>query len=199
VHKQTTAYHPQANGLVERLHRQLKEALRARLQNDDWERHLPWVLLGLRAAPKEDSAISAAELVFGTKLTLPGELLTGEHADTADLVERLHQRQFFNPLPLRAKAYEGAARADHHAAQLQAAKFVYVRRGGVQPALAAKYDGPYSVVSAGPKYFKIVIGGGVETVSVDRLKPHVGSSAVQAGQPSKRGRPPTRAAPARVQ
>jgi transposase InsO family protein len=89
VHRQTTAYHPQANGLVERLHRQLKEALRARLQNNDWERHLPWVLLGLRAAPKEDSAISAAELVFGTKLTLPGELLTGEHADTADLVERL--------------------------------------------------------------------------------------------------------------
>jgi hypothetical protein len=39
------------------------------------EQHLPWVLLGLRAAPKEDSAISAAELVFGTKLALPGELL----------------------------------------------------------------------------------------------------------------------------
>jgi len=31
-HKLTTAYHPQANGLVERFHRQLKEALRARLE-----------------------------------------------------------------------------------------------------------------------------------------------------------------------
>jgi len=29
-HVLTTAYHPQANGMVERFHRQLKEALRAR-------------------------------------------------------------------------------------------------------------------------------------------------------------------------
>ncbi len=35
-HKLTTAYHPQANGLVERFHRQLKEALRARLDTGDW-------------------------------------------------------------------------------------------------------------------------------------------------------------------
>jgi len=35
-HKLTTAYHPQANGLVERFHRQLKEALRARLETGDW-------------------------------------------------------------------------------------------------------------------------------------------------------------------
>jgi hypothetical protein len=51
----TTAYHPQANGLVERTHRQLKDALRARQAGVDWPAHLPWVLLGLRAAPKEVS------------------------------------------------------------------------------------------------------------------------------------------------
>jgi hypothetical protein len=90
-HRLTTAYHPQANGLVERFHRQLKEALRARLDNQDWMSQLPWVLLGLRAAPKEDSALSSAELVYGEPLVLPGQFV-----DTAlpspDFVQQLRDR-----------------------------------------------------------------------------------------------------------
>jgi hypothetical protein len=65
THTTTTAYHPQSNGLVERAHRQLKEALRSRLAGAAWPGHLPWALLGLRAAPKDDSNISSAELVYG--------------------------------------------------------------------------------------------------------------------------------------
>ncbi len=63
-HRLTMAYHPQANGLVERFHRQLKDALRARLDSQDWPSHLPWVMLGLRAASKEDCGISSAEMVL---------------------------------------------------------------------------------------------------------------------------------------
>jgi transposase InsO family protein len=55
THITTTAYHPQSNGMVERAHRQIKDALRARLAGVEWPQHLPWVLLGLRAAPKEDA------------------------------------------------------------------------------------------------------------------------------------------------
>jgi transposase InsO family protein len=61
-HISTTAYHPQSNGLVERTHRQIKDALRARLAGNKWPENLLWVLFGLRAAPKEDSAISSADL-----------------------------------------------------------------------------------------------------------------------------------------
>jgi transposase InsO family protein len=53
-HKLTTAYQPQPNGMVERIHRQLKASLRARLIDQQWMVHLPWVLLGLRAALKEE-------------------------------------------------------------------------------------------------------------------------------------------------
>ena len=44
----TTAYHPQANGLVERFHRTLNASLKARLSSPNWVDELPWVLLGIR-------------------------------------------------------------------------------------------------------------------------------------------------------
>ena len=71
----TTAYHPQANGLVERLHRRLKEALKARLQGPDWCEQLPWVLLSLRITVKEDLECTPADLVYGSALTVPGDCL----------------------------------------------------------------------------------------------------------------------------
>ena len=51
-HRQTTAYHPEANGLVERLHRRLKDALKARTAAANWSEEIHWVLLGLRAQPR---------------------------------------------------------------------------------------------------------------------------------------------------
>jgi hypothetical protein len=62
-HSPTTAYHPQSNGLVERFHRQLKDALRSRAAAADWHDHHPWVLLGIRAPFREDSEFSPAEAV----------------------------------------------------------------------------------------------------------------------------------------
>ena len=66
----TTAYHPQANGLCERFHRSMKAALRASLKDGDWVDRLPWVMLGLRCAPKEDLRSSSAELVYGQALQI---------------------------------------------------------------------------------------------------------------------------------
>ena len=43
--QQTTAYHPQAYGLVERFHRHLKSSLKTRLKDANWSDELPWVCL----------------------------------------------------------------------------------------------------------------------------------------------------------
>jgi transposase InsO family protein len=74
-HELTTAYHPQSNGMVECVHRQIKDALHALGAGSTWHSHLPWVLMGLRAASKEDYAVSSAELVTVSLLILPGQLL----------------------------------------------------------------------------------------------------------------------------
>ena len=72
----TTAYHPQANGLVERFHRHLKTGLKARLAGSNWVDDLPVVLLGIRATLKEDLSCTSAELVYGTTFRLPGDFFT---------------------------------------------------------------------------------------------------------------------------
>jgi transposase InsO family protein len=94
-HRPTTAYHPQANGMVERLHRRLKDALRTRGANATWAAELPWVLLGLRSQPREDSNISPAQAVYGTPLVLPNQYLSID--DNVTMNEFLIQinKQFF--------------------------------------------------------------------------------------------------------
>jgi hypothetical protein len=72
----TTPYHPQSNGTVQQFHRRLQDALWARLPKPDWVKHLPWVMLSLRATPKEDSGVSTAELVCSAPLSLPGQVLS---------------------------------------------------------------------------------------------------------------------------
>ncbi|XP_015585621.1 uncharacterized protein LOC107263200 [Cephus cinctus] len=70
----TTAYHPASNGMIERWHRSLKSAIMCH-ENDSWIDILPTVLLGLRTSIKEDIKTATAELVYGTYLRLPGELV----------------------------------------------------------------------------------------------------------------------------
>ena len=80
----TTAYHPQANGLVERFHRSLKAALRARLTSADWMDDLPWVMVGLRTMPKEDMGTSVAKMIYGMPLAVPGALVVPNNEPEAD-------------------------------------------------------------------------------------------------------------------
>ena len=68
IHLPTTSFHHQSNGLVERFYPLLKVSLRAPLSGTDWFHHLSLVLVGLRSVPREDSAMSASEALFGSPL-----------------------------------------------------------------------------------------------------------------------------------
>ena len=61
------------NGIIERFHHQLKAALKSYPNPTDWSRSLPLVVLGIYFSLKEDLVgCTAAELVYGTTLRLPG-------------------------------------------------------------------------------------------------------------------------------
>ena len=73
IRNPTTSYHPQSNGMVERFHRQLKAAIMVHESPNPWTITLPAVLLGVCSAVKERLGRSAAEMIYGTTLRLPGE------------------------------------------------------------------------------------------------------------------------------
>ena len=166
----TTAYHPQSNGLVERFHRHLKAALKARLTGPNWLNELPWVLLGIRTAPKEDLGCSSAEMVYGAPLTVPGDFVSTHdtHSDYNSQLQQLRNRvRTLVPIPT---SQHGVAPASiPHT--LQQAKFVFIRRDAHRTPLQRPYEGPFKVLQPGHKTFKIDIGGQTETISIDRLKP----------------------------
>jgi hypothetical protein len=74
-------------------HRHLKDALRARCAEANWVDHLPWVLLGLRAAAREDDGSTPAQAVFGSQLNLPGQFL-----DSPELPCKIFLEQFSKTL-----------------------------------------------------------------------------------------------------
>ena len=97
----TTAYHPAANGLVERFHRQLKACLMSQAPQTQWLDALPLVL-GIRCSLKEDLGCSAAELVYGTTLRIPGEFFISvdDIPDPLSYVSRLRSAmQQLRPQP----------------------------------------------------------------------------------------------------
>ena len=168
--------------MVERFHRTLKERLLARNSGRQWMQHLPMVLLGLRSSIREDCGRSPADLVLGTPLRLLGQLLPAPPPLSVTPSEDFTKEHFSSlrsalPMPV---VFHGGSFTSPPPSALLSASHVYVRVDAVKPPLSRPYTGPYKVLEAGPKTFRLDRTGVSWTVSVDRLKrapPPVGLSS----------------------
>ena len=187
----TTAYHPQANGLCERFHRSMKAALRASLKDSNWVDKLPWVLLGIRTAPKEDLQSSSAELVYGQPLWVPGDFVPGTTVPWSATLQRstlLDNARLFAPVPTSRHGLPQS----HIPGGLRTAAYVFIRHDAHRGPLRPPYEGPFRVLETGDKHFVVDMGGRPERLSIDRLKPaHLDlARPIDLAQPPRRGRPP---------
>ncbi|CAI2736261.1 unnamed protein product [Schistosoma spindalis] len=165
----TTAYHPQANGLVERFHRQLKASLSAS-NISQWTDALPLVLLGIRNAVKSDIGYTASQLVYGTTLRLPGEFVNPSSSsmdmDLTSYANRLtNAMRSVKPVSTRPQSTDVFVQPD-----LRHSTHVFVRRDSHRRPLESTYEGPFKVLQRESKYYIIDKNGTNESISIDRLK-----------------------------
>ena len=186
----TTAYHPQANGLVERFHRHMKSALKARLTGPNWSDELPWVMLGIRTTPKDDLGTSSAELVYGAPLTVPADFVA-DATNTSSASDHLRQLRSTVKTLAPVPTSQHGTKKSLVPKNLLDASYVFVRRDAHKHPLQCPYDGPFKVLQTGDKTFTVSMGNSSEVITVDRLKPaHVNlSQPVQVARPARRGRP----------
>lgn len=171
THLRTTSYHPQSNGMVERWHRSLKTAIKCHATND-WVSVLPIVLLGLRSAFKQDIQATAAEMIYGKSLRLPGDFFStsspvNSHSDQSEFAAKLREQiQSLRPSPA----------AHHHREKtfiqndMKTATHVFVRNDRVKPPFQPPYDGPFKILNRHEKWYEIEFKGKSKKISIDRLK-----------------------------
>lgn len=167
----TTAYHPQSNGLIERWHRSLKTALMCRGNTTEWVTELPCVLLGLRASLRNDTQISAAELVYGEVLRLPGDFFQPSTRDISEndlFVQELRKRISYLSAVPKTEARQGKIFVH---SDLKDCTHVFVRDDKVTKPLTPPYMGPFKVTEKCEKYFKVLQSNTEKYISIDRLKP----------------------------
>ncbi len=186
-HKQTTAYHPEPNGAVGRLHRRLKNALCARAAAATWSKELPFVLLRLWAQPRKRHWSSPAEAVFGAPFVLSNEFLQNEEMSVDAIIKNV-SKTLHVPAVSLPRHNSSAQLPNELPGELLSAPLVWVHRGGVIPPLQPLYDGHYAVLHRGPCSFTILVESRDEVIAVSRLKACTAADATP-GSPRRWGRP----------
>ena len=159
---QTTAYHPQGNGQVERFNRTLEAMLSKTVQQNqlDWDKHLPRVMFAYRTAIHEATGYTPFHITFGRSPLLPLDVMLGIHrqkkqevpAYVTDLNRSLQTaytniRQNLHAAHLRNKArYDAKSVSVPYHIGDQVWLYVPSTKSGTTKKLASLWRGPYTVI-----------------------------------------------------
>lgn len=192
---ETTPYHPQTNGMIERTNQIILSGLRHHVDDHhkNWDELLPGVLFAYRTAVQSSRKQSPYTLVFGEQPVtpvdhkiLPSEILT---ADTDDYLMRLKENlktaRNIADRQLNKTQTEMAARTEQpNFRQHPEGSFVWLqsnkRTKGLSPKLTPKFTGPHEIIKVHPPStytLKTRTGKTLKApVHHDRLKLHQGDN-----------------------
>ncbi len=122
-------------------------------------------MLGIRTAPKEDLGCSSAELVYGARLTVPGDFISTNSTPSDDRLKLQRLRDQVHSLAPTPTSQHGLVPSSIPRS-LHNTKFVFIRRDAHRTPLQRPYEGPYKVLQRGSKTFKVDKGGRAATIAV---------------------------------
>ena len=182
----TAPYHPECNGVVERMHGTLGPMLtKASRLGLDWVDQLPFALFALRSAPNRDSSFSPFQLVYGHRVRTPLDILhqgwaelkfeeleTGEWSDwLVDRLEVWHDllRERGKGASERRKIGYDKGAVDR---QLEVGEKVLCMIPGMIDKLEESWHGPYVVEAKTSRVdYKVKVGRGKSKVlHINNLK-----------------------------
>lgn len=194
-HRRTTAYHPQTNGLTERLNKTIADMISMYVNDDhtNWDEVLPYVIFAYNTAPQETTGFTPFRLVHGREVTtmldamlLPSgtEALTPsaeEFTRRAEAARDLARCRILERQKIDARRYNNRHREMIYQSGDQVWVWSPVRFRGRSEKLLRRYFGPYKVVRQLSKVTYQVLPEGTvrsrrrllpEVVHVARMKPY---------------------------
>ena len=159
---QTTPYHPQSNGCLERWHGTVVPMLKRCLEDKlDWSKQLKYALFACRCAPNRDSGFSPFEIIFGRHIRGPLELLkdvweTEEKRmmNVCDWIAELQDRLEVvrDVLRDKMKAAKEKQKVEYDRTtklrKFEPGDMVLIRIPGLAAKLEDSWDGPYEVLKS---------------------------------------------------
>ena len=111
---------------------------------------------------------SAAEMVYGQPLVVPGELFP--YDTTADQEQIDNLRRTVRDLAL-CRPSKPTNPASYVPTDLKSCEYVFVREDAHKPHLSSPYRGPFLALSRTDKSFRVQLSNREDWISIDRLKP----------------------------
>lgn len=195
-HRKTTAYHPQSNGLTERLNKTLADMLSMYVDIDhrNWDDILPYVTFAYNTAEQETTRFSPFRLVYGRDvITMLDSMLLPEgcanvSCGAEEIVQRAEASRQLARQRIRHQQTRDARRYNlrHREVTYRPGEQVWVwtpvRRRGHSEKLLRRYFGPYTVLRRmSDVNYEVIPEGTVrsprapmraEVVHVARMKPY---------------------------
>ena len=172
----TTAYHPEPNGMIERMHSTLKTTLRCLADTfPDWVAALPTALLAIRSAVN-DRGISPTLVIYGEQTTVPGVFAMPRRTFTEEseisFVNQLHKhwlqvKEFILATDPTLSPAVPSGKPPPEFPHDNVWIVEPIKKGSLEP----KVRGPYKVLEVKYPVVFVKVDGVKQAISVDRCKP----------------------------
>jgi hypothetical protein len=194
VQKQnTTAYHPQTDGLVERFNGTLQGLLAKVVneQQDDWDLYIPYVLYAYRTSVHEAMKDSPFYLMYGREANGPTDVTTGAPVDVLGTSTRQYRSELITRLQhawtlvkeaqermqaVNCRNYDRGRDEAHYAAGDKVLLRVGQMPRGRTFKLAKPWAGPYRITELRGKLVVVLQHVNnprdAQTVNIRRIKPY---------------------------